>query len=230
MPNPNFEYLNRKNLIQRKGEQLSKEVFVGGGVKKFEVAGRTQLINMLQTGLYPNSKVLDIGCGCLRGGYWLISFLNPECYFGIEPNKKMLEAGISVLLDSETLDRKRPRFANNDDFDFSVFGESFDFYIARSIWTHAPKQQIETMLDSFVATRNDDAVFLASILRPGFKDKNDYKGDRWVGKSHECDVAGTVAHSLEWIEEACRSRGLASRLVDLPEHGLQEWLYITDAG
>jgi hypothetical protein len=98
---------------------------------------------LLKEGLYPESKVLDIGCGCLRVGYWLIHFLNPRCYFGMEPNRRMLEAGIEKILEPGLIDLKRPRFDCNADFDFSVFGERFDFFVARSIWTHASKTQIK---------------------------------------------------------------------------------------
>jgi hypothetical protein len=48
-------------------------------------------------------KVLDLGCGCLRGGYWLIHLLEPGCYCGIEPNQVMLAAGIEHLLEPELL-------------------------------------------------------------------------------------------------------------------------------
>ena len=71
--------------LQKKAEELSSTIFLGGPTKFIEIVGRLQLIILLKEGLYPDSKVLDIGCGCLRGGYWLIHFLNPNCYFGIEP-------------------------------------------------------------------------------------------------------------------------------------------------
>jgi hypothetical protein len=47
-----------------------------------EIAGRLQFAMLIREGVYPSSKVLDIGCGCLRGGYWLIHFLGS---FGLEP-------------------------------------------------------------------------------------------------------------------------------------------------
>jgi hypothetical protein len=135
--------------LQQKAEQLAKHMFVGGPVKDFEKLGRLQLMLLLQEGVYPHSKVLDIGCGCLRGGYWLIHFLNPHCYCGIEPNRAILRAGLDQLLDPEVIQTKYPRFDHNDRFDSSVFGERFDVFLARSIWTHASKAQIEHMLDAF---------------------------------------------------------------------------------
>jgi len=43
-------------------------------------------------------KLLDIGCGALCGGYWMINFLRPGCYFGVEPNTFMFEEGVKHLV------------------------------------------------------------------------------------------------------------------------------------
>jgi hypothetical protein len=137
-------------MLQEKAVELSKHVFTGGPVEEFERVGRHQFITLLGQGLNLNSRVLDIGCGCLRAGYWLIHFLDPDCYFGIEPNRAMLETGLSSLLEPGLAEAKRPRFDHNADFNLTVFGERFDFVLARSIWTHASKTQIETMLDGIV--------------------------------------------------------------------------------
>ena len=93
-----------------------------------------------------------MGCGCLRGGYWLIHFLSAGCYFGIEPNKAVLQAGCEILLGADLMATKKPRFDTNEDFDFSIFNIDFDFIVARSIWTHSSKTQIERMLEGFIST------------------------------------------------------------------------------
>lgn len=43
-------------------------IFLGGPVEKFTSAGRAQLTELLRHGLEPSKTVLDVGCGCLRGG------------------------------------------------------------------------------------------------------------------------------------------------------------------
>jgi hypothetical protein len=68
-----------KTLMERANELDAEGIFLGGPAKLFETAGRTLLITLLSEGLTPSSKVLDIGCGCLRGGYWLIHFLGKSC-------------------------------------------------------------------------------------------------------------------------------------------------------
>jgi len=216
--------------LQDIGNKLHRDgIFTGGPPQYFESAGRLQLSTLIREGLYPDSKVLDVGCGCLRAGYWLTRLLDPGCYFGIEPFEKMLYAGIEFCLTPEVRAQKRPHFDNNDRFDFSVFGIKFDVVLARSIWSHASKSQIEAMLDGFVEHTTPDAFFLTSYLPAvWFKRwQRDYSGNQWVGKSHERDQAGQIHHSLKWIEVACRKRGLSvKQLPDEPFNG-QYWLKIT---
>jgi SAM-dependent methyltransferase len=213
--------------LQHKAERLAKETFLGGPVKDFERVGRLQLITLLRAGIYPQSKVLDIGCGCLRGGYWLIHFLAPGHYCGIEPNRTMLEAGLRHLLEPEALRTKQPRFTHDASFDASIFGERFDFFLARSIWTHASKDQIAQMLDSFVLSSAAEAVFLTSYLRARWPILPDYVGSEWVGKSHESSRRGLVFHRFGWIRAECHRRGL--RVTELKEerYNGQIWLKIT---
>lgn len=221
-----YHVLNQNELIQPTAHALAETVFTGGPVKDFEVSGRAQLITLLRVGLYPHSKLLDVGCGCVRAGYWLIQFLDRHGYCGIEPNTKMLQAGIDELLPAHLTEQKQPRFDSNQEFDFSVFGEDFDFVLAFSIWSHASKPQIKRMLASFAQTASPNGVFLTSYRKAGLL-KRDYSGDQWVGRSHESDVAGMVAHSYRWIEDQCARHGLRARETKLERLANQRWLYIT---
>ena len=216
--------------LQKKAEELSSTIFLGGPTKFFEIVGRLQLIILLKEGLYPDSKVLDIGCGCLRGGYWLIHFLNPNCYFGIEPNIKMLETGILNFLEPNLMETKKPKFDHNPNFDSSVFNEKFDFFLARSVWTHASKMQIGKMLDSFVKDSKDNSVFFTSVLKKRFYFKiGDYKEDEWTGRSHESDTGGKAYHNFRWIKSQCHQRGLVLKAEKdkCYNYGNQVWLKIT---
>jgi len=226
--------MERENLkpnplrLQRKAEELGTSVFLGGPVQWFEAVGRMCLIVLLKNGLYPESKVLDIGCGALRGGYWLVNFLNPGCYFGIEPSKEMVDIGIENFLGPDLVRRKHPRFDFNDEFDFTVFGEKFDYFIARSIWTHASKPQIERMLDSFRENSNESAVFLVDFSPPLLLICRDYKGAEWVGRIGTRGTPRTVSHSFRWVKKQCHKRGLVVDKLkedNMPGH---IWLRITD--
>ena len=215
------------------GERLEQQgIFSGGPPRVFESAGRLQLATLVREGLYPYSRLLDIGCGCLRAGYWIIRLLDPGCYYGIEPNRTMLQAGIEQVIGPELQAAKRPTFDTNDRFDFSVFGVKFDVFLARSIWTHAPKSQIQIMLDGFVEHSSPDAFFLTSYYPArwfplGRGASRDYRGTEWIGRSHTSITPGVIHHARSWIEAECRARGLFLRNVEEAPFNAQYWLMIS---
>lgn len=204
-----------KRLMSNCNESLNPD-FLGGPPELFEIAGREQLIVLLQHGMTFKSTVLDIGCGCLRAGRWIIPLLDPGHYCGLEPMPQMIKKGLETFIDPETVAHKRPRFDNNDRFDFSVFEKRFTHFIARSIWTHASKQQIETMLDGVARWGTSDAVLLASFLPATLFGRKDYSGSDWVGRSHVSEARGTVAHRFSWIKRASQTRGMTAEYVNRP--------------
>ena len=225
--NPQIKLCDR--FLQDRVANLRHGKFVGVPIDDFERGGREQLIFLLMNGLTPTSKVVDLGCGVLRAGYWLIHFLEPRCYCGIEPSAERLAIGTSSILEPLLEEAKQPRFDTNEDFDTSVFGETFDYFLAYSIWTHASKRQIETMLDNFLRDSTEDGVFLTTFLPAGLRSP-DYDGDRWVGTSHKSVDAGCICHSYRWIKEQCRQRGLSVRRLGRDTTHGQWWLRISRFG
>lgn len=209
----------------RAEEMMLRHGFLGVPTETFAKAGHSQLMALIDEGLQPESKVLDIGCGCLRSAYWLIHFLEADGYYGIEPARKRIECGLRYLFTTEELKLKRPRFDYNPRFDSSVFQTRFDFFLAGSIWSHASKRQIGITLDSFVRDSAPCGVFLASYL-PAENWDDDYRGDLWVGTSHESDTAGVIRHSLRAIEQQCQTRGLSVRQLPGEAFDGQVWLHI----
>lgn len=209
----------------RAEEMMLRHGFLGVPVETFEQAGRSQLTELLKEGLNPESKVLEFGCGCLRIAYWLVRFLDPGCYFGIEPASQRVEYGLSYLFEAEEVKFKQPRFDFNPRFNSSVFGTRFDFFLARSIWTHASKWQVQASLDSFIRDSSPTSVFLASYL-PARSPEEDYHGDHWVGTSHECDTPGVIRHSLGWLIQQCQTRGLQAEELSGVDCDSQFWLRI----
>ena len=104
----------------------------------------------------------------------------------------------------------------------------FDFFLARSIWTHASKRQIEATLDAFVRDSASAGIFLASYL-PAQSADDDYQGDRWVGTSHESTVPSVIRHSLAWILQQCEARGLEARELPGIDCDGQFWLRISQS-
>jgi SAM-dependent methyltransferase len=198
--------------------------FTGGDLKLFAKVGRYTLNSLKRNGLKRSSKVLDYGCGSLRVGYWLVRFLRAGCYYGIEPNQKLLGPGIKHALGPELVDEKRPRFSNVARFDFSVFGEKFDFVVARSIFSHASPEQFLTAMESFRENSADGAVMLASYrplrARDGDADIVDPnpEGPNWRLRRF----------NRSWLRARARERGLAADNFGEPFNG-QVWLKLSKA-
>jgi hypothetical protein len=188
---------DRSDLIGGIAQRLHERgVFLGGPIGTFEAHGRDQFIRLLQAGLKPDSKLLDFGCGCLRGGLWTIPFLQSECYFGVEPNLEMLSAGRDELESAGLFEGKSGWFNCEPDYNFGAFnshfpGLKYDFIMLGSIWTHCPAWAVKCCLEGFVKHGADDGVMLALVqLTLGPSNPN----SEWVGKSHVSDKPGIVGY------------------------------------
>jgi len=226
---PSATEINPTETLQKRGERLHQVTTnIGCGLWRFEKTGRAQLEGLIRNGLNPWDKLLDIGSGALCGAYWMIHFLDPGGYHGIEPNQEMFRAGLENIPEKGLFETKQPSFLHNDQYDFSGFNTRFDFFHAHSIWTHAPKKDIEKMLDGFVAHTNPGARFLTSFKAPRLF-RPDYQGDVWVGKCHESDEAGIVRHSFKWIRQSCEGRGLTVEWLKGEKIHRQKWIMIRRA-
>ena len=137
----------------------------------------------------------------------------------------MLSFGREIILPEGLEKAKNPHYDTNCRFDFSVFGEKCDYFIARSIWTHSSRQQITTCLDQFVHNRRPEGKLLVSYL-PSSAEFPPYMGDAWLGISAESITEGYAFHPLPWLTQICHERGLQLTELDQYTFNLQRWLEI----
>jgi hypothetical protein len=202
------------------GESLAADgIPTGGDTELFEEIGRHQFVKLFGAGLLPHHRLLDVGCGCLRGGFFAINYLQPGNYFGIEPNPEMLQAGVDRVAGPDLIAEKRPTFSNREDFVFDEFGVQFDFFVARSIWSHASLGQIAVMLSSFKAAGTDDAVLLASYV-PTDSREEEYRGQEYSGPA--------IRYRFSSLALLVERYGLC--VTEEEEVAQQRWLRVTRAG
>jgi SAM-dependent methyltransferase len=173
-----------------------------GPPDRFDFMSATQFALLFQLGLREQHRVLDFGCGSLRLGRLLIPYLNRGCYFGIDPNRWLIDDGISNELGAMAIDLKMPSFSQSDSFRTDVFGCRFDFLIAQSIVTHTGPDLTRKFLLSVPQALKPDGLFLFSYIR----DDNvpTLPRDGW----HYPEI---VAYSRFWFEEELKKVGLVSR-------------------
>src|SRR5437667_11020952 len=88
--------------------------------------------------LRQSHSLLEVGCGSLRIGRLLISYLKRGTYFGVEPNEWLVEEGIERELGETLVQIKLTTFFFSDSPDAVARAKgSFDFVLAPSIFCHS---------------------------------------------------------------------------------------------
>lgn len=166
-------------------------------------------------GLREYHKLLDIGCGSLRGGRLFIVYLLEGNYFGVEPEEWLIEDGINHELGQEIIKMKRPRFTHNSDFDFSVFNQNFDFIVAQSIFTHTSIDQMKICLDNVKKVLNNDGKFFLTYK----KGPEDYLGKKWY-------YPYCVKYTPSTMDQIITSHGFRYKELDWKHPNDHTWLLL----
>lgn len=187
-----------------------------GPPRQYDFMGATQFRLLTALGLREDHRVLDFGCGSLRAGRLLIPYLLPGRYFGIEPNRWLIEDAVRRDIGEDQVRLKRPTFRHNDDFSVAGFGEPFDFIVAQSIFSHTGPGLIGTALAGFRAALAGDGLMLATFLHPEqHPSREEFAGEGWI-------YPGVVAYWPDTIMRLVAEAGLSG--VALPWfHPRQTW-------
>ena len=146
-------------------EQLTAEehrIWIGG---IWEEQSNLQLNICKKYGLTSESKLLDFGCGCLRGGVKFIDFLNPGNYFGIDINQGLLHAGLNYEVPKANLQHKivLENFLVSNKFDLDYFNTKFDIILAQSVFNHLPLNHLDYFTKKALKVMNGDSKIIMSF-------------------------------------------------------------------
>ena len=144
--------------------RLGRHRKVVGGL--WEELGRLQFEHLVANGLKPASRLLDVGCGSLRGGIKFVPYLDAGNYFGTDINEPLLDAGYREEITPLGLANKLPRsnLVADGSFDFSWCNAPFDFAIAQSLFTHLPIDQLRVCLEKLSAVMTVGGVFFVTYF------------------------------------------------------------------
>jgi SAM-dependent methyltransferase len=185
-----------------------------GPPDQYDFMGGSQFALLFLLGLREHHKLLDFGCGSLRAGRLLIPYLDVGNYFGIEPNAWLIEDALARQLGGmERL--KTPHFSHSDSFEADVFGESFDFILAQSIFSHSGPALTAKALRSFARSLAPEGLCAATFIEG---DEDTPEGWYYTGITNR----GTVRYRPSLISQLAADCGLkASRLTW--KHPRQSW-------
>ena len=154
--NPNV----RAQLLDAEEIELPWYKEYGGGA--WELRGAEQLEFLMNAGLEPHHRLLDIGCGTLRGGVKLIPYLDTAHYWGVDSNAEALAGGREAIAELG-LEAKEPHLVHLTDFDFGSLDEDFDYYLAYSVFTEIPLNPIIRCVMNAQRVLAGDARFYATF-------------------------------------------------------------------
>jgi len=187
--------------------------FIGG---MWEEIGQLQFEFLLKMGLNPHHKLLDIGCGSLRGGVHFVNYLESGRYHGTDINNSLIEAGKEELR-LAGLEHKKARLLVDDSFALHRFGEQFDFMVSISVFTHLPMNIIIRALVNAGKNLAPGGKYFASFFRA--------PSSAWLESlSHE--PGGVVTHydmdpfhySVEEMEYMAELAGLDVEIIGNWDH------------
>ena len=158
----------------------------------FDVIGAQQFCVLAGQGLREHHRLLDVGCGCLRGGRFLIPYLARGNYCGLEPDVELLTHGLADEVGYEQIARKGPKFHHFSDFRLSQISGQFDYVLAQSVLTHAGCDLVPYIFNEASGVLVDGGAFVAT----------------WFDGEKDCEDTGWVARALVYSASTIAGRAL----------------------
>lgn len=188
-----------------------------GPIKTYDIMSAMQFVLLAMNGLRETNTLLDIGCGSLRAGRLFIQYLLPGKYFGVEPEKWLIEEAKKHEMGSQIFKIKQPTIYAGADFNFSCFNKEFDFLIAQSIFTHCTKDQMSKCFLAAGSVMHEKSKFFANFI---ISDK-DYDGQTWA-------YPYCVGYTMEYIRDMIYGFGLKFEVIvpSLKNPGKAVWFLI----
>ena len=183
-----------------------------GPRKLYDVIGAQQFCVMFRLGLREHHKLIDLGCGSLRGGRLLIPYLLPGNYHGIEPNEQLIRDGIENELGTSILRVKKPKFYTIDNFRMSSLDVSADFILAQSILSHAGTDIFNTILREASKALAKNGKFAATFFEGSGPKKTGWQGH------------GVVSYTMDYMKKVAREHHLSVTRLDVKHPVGQKWV------
>lgn len=169
-------------------------------------------------GLRGRHRLLDVGCGSLRLGRLLVPYLNEGNYYGLEPNKWLVDDGLSLELGHDILSLKKPTFSYTDSTKLIGKKDFFDFAIAQSIFSHCGPDLLSRHLIEINDALTPGGVLLATFI----KGEANTEKEGWIYP--QC-----VEYTPTYISQAAGACGYEFQMLDWL-HPRQSWALFAKPG
>jgi SAM-dependent methyltransferase len=191
---------NLERVVRRGVLTLNRRVWrhhLVGPVEFWKMKRDFQISFLQSHGLEPRHRLLDIGCGTLRGGIPIIDYLDRGLYYGIEVRPSVLAEGLKELCDAG-LEDKCPTLIVGDIGAIDIPAR-LDFVWAFSVLIHMTDEIVERTMAFVSRQLSSDGAFYANVRT------DTHRADgHWQGFP-------VASRSLAFYDEICARHGLVMR-------------------
>jgi SAM-dependent methyltransferase len=167
------DHVSYYRAVMRSDTTRSSDAAVGSKSRESWLKiGQMQFDYLVNHGLKPDMRMLEIGCGNLRAGRLFIDYLDAGNYYGTDISPDILLAAQRTITEYG-LQRKLPYLTLVSDLRLEFLPDShFDVVHAHSVFSHSPLRVIEECL-----------AHVGRIMTPG--GHFDFTFDRTEGSEHQ---------------------------------------------
>lgn len=155
-----------------------------------------QIDFLLRMGLSPGHRLLDLGCGTLRGGLPIVELLSAGNYAGVDLSPEMIEEARREVAEAG-LEERYPRLAVVPDLASLDLRATYDFVWAFSVLVHMDDDTLDGALACASRHLAPGGVFYANVN----------PGDGRLGSWSSFPV---VARPLDFYIERAAAAGLVA--------------------
>jgi SAM-dependent methyltransferase len=138
------DHVNYYRAVMRRNVAKNPDMAVGTPTRERWLAlGKLQYDYLIQHGLKPTHRVLEIGCGNLRAGWRFIKYLDAGHYYGVDISPDILFSAQDTIVEFGLQD-KVPSVVPVRDLTLPFLPNNyFDVVHAHSVFSHCPLEVIE---------------------------------------------------------------------------------------
>ena len=150
-------------------------------------SGRFRFDDLLALGLKPEDIVVDYGCGTLRVGRYLIDYLTPGAYWGLDINDDILRLG-RTMLGADRLREKQPNIMRITDQSLAACAAAEpQFVMSIAVLMHVPPCDLEDYCRSITTVGGTDTTYYVSFSAASKTTRT--AGTTWsYGREHVVEV------------------------------------------
>lgn len=152
-------------------------------------------------GLAPRHRLLEVGCGTVATGQYLIEYLEPQNYVGIDISSRSIDIGWSRIRARSSLLAKGPSLHHVAAAEFSPIGShTFEIIWAQSVLTQSSPSVMQTVLAALRPFLKPSGTMFANFTRIA-AGVTQTQLNRW-------------AYAPQLVREAAAEAGFASEIMN----------------